>query len=980
MKRLLPLLLPLAATACSESGVVAVSPELFIANALDFRAVTAGGRAVLPIEAKNVGSGALELEVVDYTDSTPFSLERRSYLIAPNGTAEIPVTFAPLEPRDETWSIVVQMTSSDPDRPELEVTVTGQAVFQVLSFDPDPVRIGPVLVGGTWRGTVDITNTTEDDLVLAGRVTGERHAIVHDRGEGRFSLEGDLAQAGSSTPIAAGETVSVNLLYQAPAASETTDARMDFTYCGGAECIDNVRLIAEVTDIPFVCSPPELNFGFLAPDEIATRTSSCTNISDRSVGIDSVEIVLGGDTFDGTTEIPSAPVEPGGVLVVGAEARPDASLLGEQVSATMRIVPRDFTLEHTVLPVTVRVGAPRLEVAPTSIDMGIVVVGTSATRDIVIANDGEWPVELTPMQSGDGEFAVEEVPTLVGPGERRRITVTFTPSGAGFFDASIRLLSNGVLDELLIVASGEGLAGPPCGQVEVASDVELGLVQLNRPKVYPVRVVNRGTADCLVGTPHMDPTSDDSITLLGSPTGRVVPPGEALAFDVMFSPTTPGERTAELRFYVSVAGDTTRVVTLSGEGVTDAMLVAPSEVRFGTVAPTCSTNQIPIRAYNPIGPPRRISRVELLAEATTFTLSGLPPQQDVAEGAFENTGVGYRPSGQTIDAGYLHLYEAGRNRPYVVPIRGLGGTADVEERYDRRVNQKVDVVVVLPPDPAGLGNDPSYLNRMRSLYVALEDSRADFHLVAIHPWLRHPMGNCSMYTAQRPAGLEEGRCAYFQEGGITGMPRPDWRIITPNTTPDGLTAFERMLEPLGNQADAFETLFRALSPPLELGWNAGFLRPDAHLAVVLVTSLDDTSTGWVPRDLELYRDFLARTKAHAGPNRVSVSAVSAQTCSQTITTPRLNRMADELGGVVQAVCSQNDWGSAIGNTGLSILGNRSRFALTQRPDASGVLVEVDGSAFRDFTFDPTTNVVTFADGRVPDRNAEIVFRYRPACP
>lgn len=103
-------------------------------------------------------------------------------------------------------------------------------------------------------------------------------------------------------------------------------------------------------------------------------------------------------------------------------------------------------------------------------------------------------------------------------------------------------------------------------------------------------------------------------------------------------------------------------------------------------------------------------------------------------------------------------------------------------------------------------------------------------------------------------------------GGWNPRAAADGRLFgTPTyverSTPNGMQALRSNLI-VGTDGSADEKFFEptalALSAPLVGTWNAGFYRPDAHLAVIFITDADDQSKGW---DASTFYSFLVSLKS-----------------------------------------------------------------------------------------------------------------------
>ncbi len=179
----------------------------------------------------------------------------------------------------------------------------------------------------------------------------------------------------------------------------------------------------------------------------------------------------------------------------------------------------------------------------------------------------------------------------------------------------------------------------------------------------------------------------------------------------------------------------------------------------------------------------------------------------------------------------------------------------------------------------------------------------------------------------------------------------------------------------------------ALSSPLITGWNEGFLRQDAYLALIFISDEEDQSTNTV----DFYVNYFLAIKGFRNTNLFSASAIVGDApsgCGGFQADPGLRYIdvANRTGGIFESICT-SDWSSSLQNLGLSVFGYKSRFFLGNQPVAGTVEVEIDGVVINGtapsgqvrWSYDPTTNSVNFAPLAIPEPGSQIVVRYRPEC-
>ncbi|MCB9746348.1 MAG: VWA domain-containing protein [Alphaproteobacteria bacterium] len=189
----------------------------------------------------------------------------------------------------------------------------------------------------------------------------------------------------------------------------------------------------------------------------------------------------------------------------------------------------------------------------------------------------------------------------------------------------------------------------------------------------------------------------------------------------------------------------------------------------------------------------------------------------------------------------------------------------------------------------------------------------------------------------------------------------------------------------------------AVTEPLASSANAGFVRSDADLLVIFVSDEDDCSDDnalanqngsacYTDRDAlvpvaELVDD-LKSVKAGTG-KRVIASAIVgpqvAEACADSWPGHRYWRAVDYLGGLIGNICDP-DYGSIMGNLGLSVAGVLTSFQLSCSADLDSIVVSVDDEVVPQdpvvgWAYDADYWMVRFDGDYVPPRGSTISIEY-----
>ena len=173
--------LVLTCLACNEFEVKAINdanmdlsgdgiPEINVNPAsITFPSLDAssGLNATEVVIVSNVGDADLHISDIYLSDDTgPFSFSAiSSPLIPPSGTAQFAVTFAPDTAANNIGSVLIE--SDDPDRPVVEIPLTGIGIAPIIDITPSAYDFGTLYVGCDSEQLLTITNVGTAELIIS---------------------------------------------------------------------------------------------------------------------------------------------------------------------------------------------------------------------------------------------------------------------------------------------------------------------------------------------------------------------------------------------------------------------------------------------------------------------------------------------------------------------------------------------------------------------------------------------------------------------------------------------------------------------------------------------------------------------------------------------------------------------------------------------------------------------------------------------
>jgi hypothetical protein len=683
----------------------------------------------------------------------------------------------------------------------------------------------------------------------------------------------------------------------------------------------------------------------------------------------------------------------------------------------------------------------KLEAASPVLDFGQVAVGSTGKRDYTLANRGTVACEIpsAPVITAGAAvaFGLENLPTSavsVAAGATVKFTVTYRPADATGPDEgemSIGYGAAGSVAQLKVALKGTPAAQAKCvltalpgtGNNAASRRLNFGQVLKGTEKVLPVTFQNVGSAECRLNSwrvtsiPMPGLPNDANYFKVKQAPQQQLAPGQSTILGMAFTPDAArefgspfGQAPLPLPFPGGAPGLKIEVTTsdtasfngatcsgggaagcvgweMLGQGVESSLRVLPSDLDFGKVTLGCQSRELKVTIYNtgratlniksfrvdPPAPPAP-GVATFRVRAPPIPAGGLP----LTGGSQMSISVVYRPPDAAIHTGTLFIESDATNvqaaNPYVtVGLKGEGTTESRQvDTFDQSARPKTDVLFVVD-NSGSMGEEQGRLGDNASTFLNVaQQLNTDFQVGVV--------------TTDVTASGQSGK---LQTTG--GLPK-----ITANG-PSAASNLRSIVRSLGTNGDSDErgldAMVAALSVPLvnDPAANAGFLRPDAKLAVVVVSDEEDGSNSPV----DFYVDFLKNLKGQYNSALVSFSAIvgdaspsqnsqGAPGCTSpdgdAVSGDRYIAVANRTGGKVRSICSAN-WGQIAADLGLDAFASRSGFPLSRPADPASIQVKVNGqpSPAGRWTFDAAANTVVFSGANLPPAGAVIVIEYEALC-
>ena len=984
-----------------------------------FGDVARGDVAHRNITVHHVGtSGIIKLDVSLETTSPDLtiSLVEKTQL-QPGETARIQIEYASNHDEPDEGTLVIKHNLEGNPETRILVSTPGQRARLVAS--PGVLDFGIVQAGAPRTLPLTVFNggtapATLSGFTIGGDKNGDFHVVVPD---------------GALVPPGGNAVVQVTY---APTERNADTAVLTLTTERADVSLD-VNMTGEEETPVLVTEPSLVQLGWTQPfattsREVVIRNDGNSNLEIQSIGL------FGAPSSLHLTGLPALPLtlRPAEAVVVGVVFSPTEQhpMTGDPLG-TIGIVSNDEAHDPLNVPIYGAAGIPAISVVPADvIDFAYVAEGFTATRSVVVLNQGDAAVTITGARLVDpttAEFAFPGatlLPRTLNPGEAVELQLTFENQHGAEGTEYARFFintSDPVVPEYPLDVIARRAQRPTCEAAFVPDLLALGAYRPGQQGTGTLKVVNFGSGNCEyqeydlqgcieVGSGAAFHFQCDSqiafnpFSLVTDPTpGEILPPGGTMDFDVAFhapaaQPSTYGRDSYYGRLalilndpnshhfvYVAPEGGWGRGVNLRAETAVPLVAVTPPRLQFGLVRTDCEspTRQIRVAATGPM--PVTISAIETPGCGSDVVVETppLPAQVPGFGSIFLN--VRLSPDTAGDKACMVQIINDSDNLP-VAEVDLSGAGTDATHQVDTFLQvppPKVDVLFVVD-DSGSMADDQQRLQEQLPEIVQIAaDWGQDYHLAVTTTdtlLVRGQFKGVPRYAtnADDPAmfahNLVVGTTGFYIERGLEGA----YLALYNRSVRTNIACVNLPGQCPTNDGDGL---------PLSCldgycsGRNWGFLRDDAQLVIIIVSDEEDGSDRPVP----FYIDAFANLKApNAGVGVVAHSIITTQDgCIGGFGTPgfRYIQVTEAFGGHVADICA-SDFAQEFRDIGQRTFGLTDRFYPTLPVDPGTLVVKVNGvSCTGGWTYNDATGAVVFDQGSacLPQYNDQVDLEYDVFC-
>jgi hypothetical protein len=610
------------------------------------------------------------------------------------------------------------------------------------------------------------------------------------------------------------------------------------------------------------------------------------------------------------------------------------------------------------------------------------------------------------------------------------LAVTLRPQSVGMKRATVTIYSNDASEpEVTVTLQADVQMLPPCNYLVSPGQANFGLVSPGTQKDLPITITNTGTAAgevCYLSGIDLAVGSDLAYSIVGGPiVEKELQPQESMQVVVRVAPTgmvptTLQTLTGALVFNATSPTVPQASVPLRASIGPACLTVAPDPMNFGTVKVGCNSASRTFSIYNTCSAPLTIMSITMQAAAgqppggpncagtmpcPEFRVTATPPIP--TGGVTLNPGgsapvqfqARYSPIDVGADSGAVAIaaLQNGQSVTYLVNLQGRGDTSGVQvDTYTQDLQPKADILLVVDDSCS-----------MQDKQNALAANFSSFIQYAVAANVDYQIGVTTTTEVQTECVPGFG-CFSNNSKGWGGRLVRDTstglRFVRPST-PNVASVFSRLVN-VGTDGAGRENALAcsvlALTPPIITAENAGFLRPDANLAVVVVSDASDQSS----QPVSYYQNLLVNVKGFQRLSYFTFSGILPTRPSppsgctydeSTANSTRYDPIITFTSGVRDEICNAN-WAATLQNLGRTAFGYRTQFYLNNTPDLTAQRVSVrvggmtvpsgcpmagndtcSGQTCTNWCLDTASNSVKFSTTATPQPGVPLEFEYTQAC-
>ena len=309
-----------------------------------------------------------------------------------------------------------------------------------------------------------------------------------------------------------------------------------------------------------------------------------------------------------------------------------------------------------------------ISASPGTANFGSVLVGTTASQTITLANTGGSAATLTAVNASSSTFGVSglSLPATIGAGASLPVSITVTPTSAGTISGTISFVSSAANSPAVVTVNGTATSGSVAQIAASPASINFGSITVNTSANRTLTVSNPGTATLTVTAANM---TGAAFSITGTMFPISINQGASRAMTVTFNPGTVGNHSGNITFASNATNQISPVIlTGAATAVPAPMLNAsPTDLSYGQV-PVGGSSSRTVTLSNTGNASVTISAANVTGAG--FSVTGITFPRTVAVGASTTATIRFAPQSAGGANGSVSFVSNANNSPAVVTVSG----------------------------------------------------------------------------------------------------------------------------------------------------------------------------------------------------------------------------------------------------------------------------------------------------------------------
>ena len=454
--------LPISGLSRSRTPLLEIAPD-----PLDFGTVQLGQTTGATLTIFNRGDEPLE-GALQVRDGLFFRLiGSPNFTIGSRDQLELRVEFTPN--RIAAFTDVLQISSNDPDKPVLDLTLSGLVHSPIAALSTTQLNFALVAVG----------NSQTSAFMLYNLGTAPLEAQLS-------STNAEFVPSSSDIIVATGDSLAIDLVFT-PTNVGLSSGLLELTTNDPANPQLTLGLEGTGTGPQLILSRNQIDFGAVGQGSNRTETITIENQGnlelEASLALDGSGVFLLSET--------NLTLEPGASKTVSAVFLPTSA---GSFSTNLYVRSNDPLTAEVVVPLSGEGTTPRpvLFVANQTLDFGFTTLGNRLELPLTLHNRGDSPLSGRLQLAGAGPFSLSQTQINLAPNDSLTTRVAFAPTAVGSFNASVEIQTNDPETPNLSVALLGGVTRQNPILSLSSSQFDFGNLDLNSQRIASLILSNRG--------------------------------------------------------------------------------------------------------------------------------------------------------------------------------------------------------------------------------------------------------------------------------------------------------------------------------------------------------------------------------------------------------------------------------------------------------------------------------------------------------